>query len=111
MLQQPLIHNSDNVLATVQRFISGAKEDWHFLSSPFQSRDSGSSWVPSGTYGNGTGYDLYIWNEPTPCWTYQLNTAVAPTWPSIHPLSTFVKEEVIYILRKRLTQLKNLLDC
>jgi hypothetical protein len=25
-----------------------------------------------------------------PCWTYQLNT-VAPTWPSIHPLSTFVK--------------------
>jgi hypothetical protein len=27
-------HNSDNVLATVQRFISGAKEDWHF-SSPF----------------------------------------------------------------------------
>jgi hypothetical protein len=34
-----LIHNSDNVLATVQRFISGAKEDWHFLSSPFQSRD------------------------------------------------------------------------
>jgi hypothetical protein len=45
--------------------------------SHFQSRDKGSSWVPSGTYGNGTGYDLYIWNEP--CWTYQLNTAVAPT--------------------------------
>jgi hypothetical protein len=44
---------------------------------------AGSSWVPSGTYGNGTGYDLYIWNEPTPCWTYQLNTAVAPTWLSI----------------------------
>jgi hypothetical protein len=28
-----------------------------------------------------------------PCWTYQLNTAV--NLPSIHPLSTFVKEEVI----------------
>jgi hypothetical protein len=52
-------------------------------------------------HGNGTGYDLYIWNEPTPCWTYQLNTAVAPYYPSI---ITFVKEEVIYILRKRFNQ-------
>jgi hypothetical protein len=84
--EQPLIHNSDNVLATVQRFISGARRlAFSFLSISNQ-EIAGSSWVPSGTYGNGTGYDLYIWNEPTPCWTYQLNTAVAPTWPSIHHL-------------------------
>jgi hypothetical protein len=87
-----LIHNTDNVPATVQRYISGAAEDWHFLSAPVSNQAiAGSSWVPSGTYGNGTGYDLYIWNEPTPCWTYQLNATVAPTWPSIHPSANFVK--------------------
>jgi hypothetical protein len=39
MLLASLIHNSDNVLATVQRFISGAKEDWHFLSSPISNQE------------------------------------------------------------------------
>jgi hypothetical protein len=86
-----LIHNTANVPATVQRYISGTAEDWHFLSAPVSNQTiAGSSWVPSGTYGNGTGYDLYIWNEPTPCWTYQLNVTVAPTWASIHPTSNFV---------------------
>ncbi|MGO4822579.1 MULTISPECIES: LamG-like jellyroll fold domain-containing protein [unclassified Flavobacterium] len=86
-----LIHNSNNVPATVQRYINGAAEDWHFLSSPVTSQViAGSPWVPAGTYGNKTGYDLYIWDEPTPCWTYQLNTSVAPTWPTIHPSSSFV---------------------
>ncbi|MBC5839735.1 hypothetical protein [Flavobacterium muglaense] len=31
------------------------------------------------------------WNEPTPCWTYLLNNTVAPTWPSLHPTTSFVK--------------------
>jgi hypothetical protein len=33
---------------------------------------------------------LYTFNEPKPCWTYQLNTTVAPTWPSIYPTANFV---------------------
>ncbi|AWG20476.1 hypothetical protein FFWV33_02490 [Flavobacterium faecale] len=86
-----LIHNSNNVQATVKRYISGVKEAWHFIASPVTNQTiSGTSWTPSGTYGNGTGYDLYLWNEPTPCWTYLLNTTVAPTWPSIHPSTSFV---------------------
>ncbi|MBX9886313.1 MAG: hypothetical protein K2Y30_00075 [Flavobacteriaceae bacterium] len=87
-----LIHNSDNVPATVKRYISGVKEAWHFIASPVSNQTiSGTNWTPSGTYGNGTGYDLYLWNEPTPCWTYLLNTTVAPTWPSLHPTTSFVK--------------------
>jgi hypothetical protein len=86
-----LIHNTTDVPVTLQRYISGAAEDWHFLSTPVSNQSISGSWNPSGTYGNGTGYDLYIFNEPTPCWTYQLNTTVAPTWPSIHPTANFVR--------------------
>ncbi|CAM4175702.1 T9SS type A sorting domain-containing protein [Flavobacterium weaverense] len=87
-----LNHNSDNVPATMQRYISGNKEDWHFLSAPVSDQVlAGTTWLPTGTYGNGTGYDLYIWNEPTPCWTYILNNTVAPTWTSIHASLSFVK--------------------
>jgi len=85
-----LIHNTIDVPVTAQRYISGAAEDWHFLSAPISNQNISGSWNPAGTYGNGTGYDLYIFNEPTPCWTYQLNTTVAPTWVSIHPTSNFV---------------------
>lgn len=87
-----LNHNSDNVPATMQRYISGNKEDWHFLSAPVSDQVlAGTTWLPTGTYGNGTGYDLYIWNEPTPCWTYILNNTIAPTWTSIHASLSFVK--------------------
>ncbi|PQJ76275.1 hypothetical protein [Polaribacter glomeratus] len=90
-----LNHNTSNVAATVERYISGAAEDWHFLSSPISNQTiAGSSWVPSGTYGNGTGYDLYVWDEPTPCWVYQLNTSTStignPNWPAVHASNNFV---------------------
>ncbi|MCB9339382.1 MAG: autotransporter-associated beta strand repeat-containing protein [Lewinellaceae bacterium] len=85
-----LIHNTDNVPATVQRYITGAAEDWHFLSTPVSDQSISGDWTPTGTYGNGTGYDMYIWNEPTPCWVYHLNTIVAPTWPVTHPSADFV---------------------
>jgi hypothetical protein len=85
-----LIHKSDNIPATVQRYISGDAEDWHFLSSPVTNQAISGDWLPSGTYGNGTGYDLYVWDEPTPCWIYQLNTTTAPNWPTVHPSSNFV---------------------
>jgi hypothetical protein len=86
-----LIHNSNSVPATVQRYISGNAEDWHFLSSPVADQTiAGSNWAPAGTYGNGTGYDLYVWDEPTPCWVYQKNTTTAPNWPTVHPSTDFV---------------------
>lgn len=86
-----LLHNTLDVPVTVERYITGIAEDWHFLSAPVSNQSISGSWIPSGTYGNGTGYDLYIFNEPTPCWTYHLNTSVDPTWESIHPTSNFVK--------------------
>lgn len=85
-----LIHSTNNVPATVQRYISGNAEDWHFLSSPVSNQSISGDWIPSGTYGNNTGYDLYMWHEPTPCWVYHLNTTVTPTWPTTHPSSDFV---------------------
>jgi hypothetical protein len=86
-----LNHNTDNIQATVQLYISGAAEDWHLLSAPVSNQNINDTWNPSGTYGNGTGYDLYIWNEPTPCWIYQLNQTVAPTWSTVHPTQNFLK--------------------
>lgn len=86
-----IIHNTDNIAATVERYISGASEDWHFLASPVSNQPIASSnWVPSGTYGNGTGYDMYVWDESTPCWVYQLNTTTAPSWSTVHPSENFV---------------------
>lgn len=95
-----LIHNSNNIPATVERFISGIKEDWHFLSSPVSNQTiAGSNWTPSGSYGNGTGYDLYVWDEPASCWVYHKNDVgilpndpLNPKWPTIHPLLNFVSE-------------------
>ena len=93
-----LIHNTNGVPATVQRYISGEKEDWHFLSSPVSNQTIvGSSFTPSGTYGNGTGYDLYLWNEPTPCWVYHKNDEGGltidpknPKWPAVHSSTNFI---------------------
>ncbi|MCX6232783.1 MAG: hypothetical protein NTZ33_14690 [Bacteroidetes bacterium] len=84
-----LIHNTNNVKATVQRYINGNAEAWHFLSSPVSNQAITGNWLPSGTYGNGTGYDLYAWNEPTSCWIYKLNTTSAINWNTIHPGNNF----------------------
>jgi hypothetical protein len=85
-----LLHNSNNVAARVQRYITGAKEDWHFLSSPVFNQSINGSWLPSGTYGNGTGFDLYVWNEPTFCWIYKSNITSVVNWNTVHPLPSFV---------------------
>jgi hypothetical protein len=85
-----LLHNTNNVPATVKRFISGNTEAWHFLSSPVTSQSISGAWLPSGTYGNGTGYDMYVWNEPTDCWIYKLNTTSPVNWNTVHPGSDFV---------------------
>ncbi len=77
-----LIHSSADVPATVQRYITGAAEAWHFLSSPVSAQSISGTWLPSGTYGGtgGTGYDLYLWDEPKSCWKYKLNAK----WDSLN---------------------------
>lgn len=48
--------------ATAERAIAGA-EQWHFLSSPVAAQTISGDWTPSGSYGDGTGYDFYAWEE------------------------------------------------
>lgn len=85
-----LLHNTSAVPATVNRYFDGVASAWHFLSSPVDVQDISGVWKPAGTYGDGTGYDLYVWDEPTSCWIYNLNTTVAPTWTTVHPQTNFV---------------------
>jgi hypothetical protein len=84
-----LIQNTASVPATVNRYISGSAEAWHFLSSPVAAQSISGDWIPSGSYGNGTGYDLYVWDEATGCWIYKLNTSTTVNWNTVHPGSSF----------------------
>jgi len=85
-----LFQSNSGVPATVQRYIDGDTCAWHFMSSPVSNQTISGTWIPSGTFGDGTGYDLYAWDEPAACWVYNLNTTVSPTWPSSHPQTSFV---------------------
>ena len=85
-----LVHTTASVPATVERYFSGAAEAWHFLSSPVASQSISGDWIPSGTYGNGTGYDLYVWDEVTRCWIYKLNTTTTVNWNTVHSQGNFV---------------------
>lgn len=87
-----LIHNTDDVPATVNRYIGGSAEAWHFLSSPVSAQGISGQWIPAGTYGNGTGYDLYVWDEASSCWIYKLNTTAPINWNTVHPEVNFVVE-------------------
>ena len=86
-----LIHSVNNVQATVKRYVDGDKADWHFLSTPVSDQAiHGTDWTPSGSYGDGTGYDLYVWDEPTSCWVYNLNETIEPKWSSVHNENKFI---------------------
>lgn len=59
-----LIHNSDNVQATVKTTISGfGKEEghWHLIASPIVGKHSTEGLISDN-------YDLYLYNEPTEYW-------------------------------------------
>jgi hypothetical protein len=85
-----LIHNNNNVSATVELYIDGVAESWHFLSAPVSDQTISGDWLPAGTYGNGTGYDLYVWDETTSCWIYKLDTNPSVNWSTEHPENHFV---------------------
>jgi hypothetical protein len=65
-----IIHQPGNVSATFQRYIPGEPEAWHTLSSPMTAQNISPEFTPPGTYGDGTGYDLYHWHEPDTSWIY-----------------------------------------
>ena len=88
-----LIHNTANVPATVERYISGPVEGWHFLSSPVSNQGISGSWLPVGSYGTGntatgTGFDLYVWDEPSFSFKYKLDTTPIG-WNSLHSGNNF----------------------
>jgi hypothetical protein len=86
-----LIHNTNNIQATARRYIGGnISNAWHFLSTPILNQSLSGDWKPTGTNSDGTGYDLYVWDEPTNCWVYNLNNTIAPTWNSVHPSTNFI---------------------
>lgn len=85
-----LLHTTSSIPATVERYIPSSAEAWHFMTTPVSAQNISGEWLPSGTYGNSTGYDLYVWHEPSSCWIYKLNTTAAVNWNTIHPESNFV---------------------
>ena len=85
-----LLHNTNNVSATVQRSMGTVSSIWHFLSSPVASQTIAGAWLPAGNYHNGTGYDLYTWDEPSSFWISRLDTTSNINWNTVHPWSTFV---------------------
>jgi hypothetical protein len=91
------ICDQDSVYATVRRYINGEmaldSAAWHFLSTPVMAQTiQGSAWTPAGQYGDGTGYDLYAWDESSSSWVYNLNdtTTNYTKWSTTHPSATFM---------------------
>ncbi len=70
-----LIHNSDYVPATVNRYIPGVSNAWHLISSPVSMAIAGSEFVPGGS-----NYDFYCWDELTSQWVNFKNTTIEPTF-------------------------------
>lgn len=84
------VHYSDGVPATFERYVPGLPEAWHMISSPMTNQPISGSFTPSGTYGDGTGYDFYTWYEPDTSWVYLLNTDYPPNWLIANGSNNFV---------------------
>ena len=68
-----LLHNSQGVSATVERYIAAASwttwdAGWHLISSPVASQSISGDWTPSGS---GDDYDFYAWDETNNQWLNQ----------------------------------------
>ncbi|HPE35289.1 MAG TPA: alpha-amylase family glycosyl hydrolase [Bacteroidales bacterium] len=67
------IHHSEEVPATVQRYITGANwqdknSGWHLIAAPVSGQQISGTWTPSGT---GNDYDFYTWDESENLWLNQ----------------------------------------
>jgi PKD repeat protein len=88
-----LIHNTNNLQASFQRYISGKPQTWQMLSSPVQGQTFSGDFTPTGgadAYADGTRYDIYAWHEPDTSWVYLLNTTQPPTWLTANGGNTFI---------------------
>ena len=59
-----LIHSSNGVAATVERYIPGVSYAWHLLGAPVAAQDISGDWIA----GN---YDFYSWDEAQALWLNQ----------------------------------------
>lgn len=85
------ISTTTGVLGTFQRYVKGEPEAWHGFSSPMLAQEISGDFTPSGTYGDGTGYDFYTWYEPDTSWIYLLNTSFPPTWADANGSNFFLQ--------------------
>lgn len=80
-----LLHNTDAVPGTVERYFTGSSNSWHLISSPISGQDISGDFTPSGS-----GYDFYTWHETSGLWVNKKNTTVSPTWNEANGGTTFV---------------------
>ena len=73
-----LIHYTAGVNATVERYLSGSSEAWHLLSTPVTSQAISGSWTPEGSYPDGSGYDIYVYDEASNTYVNRKNTIANP---------------------------------
>ncbi len=88
-----LLHNSDNLQASFQRYISGQPQTWQMLSSPVTGQTFSGDFTPTGgtdAYADGTRFDIYAWYEPDTSWVYLLNSTQTPTWAMVNGSNNFV---------------------
>ena len=88
-----LIHNTNNLQASFQRYISGEPQSWQMLSSPVSGQSFSGDFTPTGgadAYADGTRYDIYAWHEPDTSWVYLLNITQPPTWITANGGNNFV---------------------
>jgi|GEM_PF-1532526 len=85
------ISTTANVLGTFQRYVKGEPEAWHGFSSPMVAQSIVGEFTPTGTYGDGTGYDFYTWYEPDTSWVYILNDSYPPTWEDANGSDFFLQ--------------------
>ncbi len=63
-----LKHNTAGVAATVARYIPGASNDWHLISSPVVAQP-----ISGGNFADAGGYDFYMWQESGSLWVNYKN--------------------------------------
>ncbi|MCX6268947.1 MAG: hypothetical protein NTW16_16600 [Bacteroidetes bacterium] len=71
-----LIHHTSNVQGSVARYLPGASQSWHFLSSPVAAQAISPDFVQDPP----TDYDFFTWHETGDTWVNFKNTTIAPTW-------------------------------
>ncbi len=81
-----LIHSTANVPATVNRYLPGASQAWHLLSSPLVAQPINSAF----TADPATSYDFFTWYEQGGAWVNFKNNDNAPTWNTANGSPNFV---------------------